>query len=178
MASDYPPPLTVAPLLSHKQTFILLHGRGSSASKFGPPLLSTSIPQVGTLANAFPYARFVFPTALKRRATIYKRSITNQWFDNWSLDAPTVREELQIDGLRETSAYIHELLRQEIKIVGSAGNVVLGGLSQGCAASLISHLLWDGEPLAAAVGMCGWLPFRTNMENITRGVHDTEVEDE
>jgi predicted esterase len=89
-----------------------------------------------------------------------------------------VREELQIDGLRETSAYIHELLRQEIKIVGSAGNVVLGGLSQGCAASLISLLLWDGEPLAAAVGMCGWLPFRTDMENTTRGVEDIEVEEE
>jgi len=197
--NTYPEPLIIPPLRSHKQTFILLHGRGSNASKFGPELLSTPIPhpqnagETVTLASAFPHARFVFPTASRRRATIYKRSIITQWFDNWELapaEAPTSRaqererEDLLIDGLRETSAYLHSLLRREIELLGDnggAGNVVLGGLSQGCAASLIALLLWDGEPLAAAVGMCGWLPFRRQMEDIARGVEavkDSEIEDE
>lgn len=47
----------------------------------------------------------------------------------------------------------------------NAQNVILGGLSQGCAAALIATLLWDGEPLAAAFGMCGWLPYRGHIDN-------------
>ena len=45
-------------------------------------------------------------------------------------------------------------------------NKVLGGLSQGCAAMLVALLMWGcGEaPVAAAFGMCGWLPFGRQME--------------
>ncbi|KAI9756964.1 MAG: hypothetical protein M4579_003622, partial [Chaenotheca gracillima] len=121
-----------------------------------------------TLRDAFPHAKFVFPTASKRRATIYKRTPINQWFDNWSLEHPNDREELQFEGLRESSQYIHGLLREEIDAVG-AQNVVLGGLSQGCAASLVALLTWDGPPLAAAVGMCGWLPLRRLLESRATG---------
>lgn len=67
-----------------------------------------------------------------------------------------------IDGLRESSNFIHGLLTEAIKEVG-AGNVALGGLSQGCAATLISLLTWEGETLGAAFGMCGWLPLRQHI---------------
>lgn len=164
---NYPDPLIVPPAGEHKQTLIFLHGRGSSGSKFGPELLAAEIPNFENLVAAFPHAKFIFPTASKRRAAIYKRTAINQWFDNWSLDTPTERENLQIDGLRETSVYIHSLLREEISLIG-ARNVVLCGLSQGCAAALVSLLTWDGEPLATAVGMCGWLPFRKYLEDVVR----------
>ena len=144
---------------------IILHGRGSNARKFGSELLSTHIPAHGSLPQAFPHAKFIFPTASARRATIYKRKEIHQWFDNWHLEAPTEREELQIDGLRETSAFVHDLLKAEIAVVG-AKNVVLGGLSQGCAAALVSMFLWEAEPLATMVGMCGWLPFRKHIQDI------------
>lgn len=198
---DYPKPLVFEPLrLPHKQTFILLHGRGSSGHKFGPvlletsfaspplsPITTTSIPSLDisdssvspspiidsstfdttgvTLATAFPNARFVFPTAARRRATIYKRAYTRQWFDNWLLDPPaTDREYLQTEGLRETVTYLHELLRAEIDLIpGGAKNVVFGGLSQGCAASLTALLLWEGDKLGAVIGMCGYLPFAETM---------------
>ncbi|KEY71294.1 hypothetical protein S7711_05887 [Stachybotrys chartarum IBT 7711] len=174
MTSSYPSPLVVEPLsMPNKQTFILLHGRGSSGEKFGPALLGTPIgsfePLTGktaSLANAFPHARFVFPTAARRWATIYRRAYTNQWFDNWKLDPPaTDREELQIPGLCETVSYLHDLLRAEIALVpGGVSSIVFGGLSQGCAASLIALLLWEGEPIGAALGMCGWLPFRMRLD--------------
>lgn len=164
--AQYPEPLITQPLSGrHKQTFILLHGRGSNAAEFGPGLLYTPIPEFGTLRITFPDAKFIFPTASKRRARIYKRIPVNQWFDNWSLEAPEKWEESQHDGLRETSEYIHRLVRGEVGLVG-AQSVVLGGLSQGCAASLVALLLWEGEPLAAGVGMCGWLPYRKRMESI------------
>jgi predicted esterase len=180
-AMDYPDPLVVPPrILPHKQTFILLHGRGSSGAKFGPPLLDSPILASSepaspsdavaaditlSLRSAFPHARFVFPTAARRRATVYRRAYTHQWFDNWKLDPPaTDREELQVPGLCETTAYLHGLLRAEVAAVsGGAANVVFGGLSQGCAASLTAMLLWDGEPLGAVVGMCGWLPFAARL---------------
>lgn len=178
---DFPPPLVLEPAqLPHKQTFVLLHGRGSTGDKFGPvladspiapssPFSSSSWVDGGgpptTLRAVFPHARFVFPTAARRRATVYRRALTHQWFNNWTLDPPaTEREDLQADGLRETTAFLHQLLRDEIRLVpGGARNVVLGGLSQGCAASLVATLLWDGGPLAAWLGMCGWLPFAQRM---------------
>ncbi|KAK4237905.1 alpha/beta-hydrolase [Achaetomium macrosporum] len=177
MTSDYPAPLIIPPrALPHKQTFILLHGRGSWAEKFGPhnhpqgqtpgpPPPPPTTTTVQTLAAAFPHARFVFPTAARRRATTYRRAYAHQWFDNWKLDPPaTDREELQMPGLRETTAYLHGLLRAEIDAVpGGAANVVLGGLSQGCAAALVALLLWEGPPLATAFGMCGWLPFAARL---------------
>src|SRR5205814_7072725 len=49
-----------------------------------------------------------------------------------------------------------------------------GGLSQGCAATLVSLLTWDGDVLAAAVGMCGWLPFRKHLEDIARAAESRE----
>lgn len=97
----FPTPLVVPPLSTHKHTFILLHGRGSSATKFGPALLSTPIPAVSapatpatppaprpaaTLAALFPHAKFVFPTAARSRASVYARSVINQWFDCWHAD--------------------------------------------------------------------------------------------
>ena len=35
----------------------------------------------------------------------------------------------------------------------------MGGLSQGCAAVLVAVLMWEGERLGGAFGLCGWLPF-------------------
>ncbi|KAG6995854.1 hypothetical protein G7Y79_00041g078060 [Physcia stellaris] len=144
---------------------IILHGRGSNANVFGPPLLGTHTSTSQTFQSSFPHTKFIFPTASKRRAQIFNRSVIHQWFDNWSLQDPNERRELQTNGLRETSAFIHSLLREAIHEVG-AKNVILGGLSQGCAAALIALLTWDGEPIAAFFGMCGWLPFRKPMEEI------------
>lgn len=173
--AEYPEPVVVPPRqLPHRQTFILLHGRGSWADKFAPALLKTAVsaPPSSSLASPqtlvciFPHAKFVFPTATRTRATIYRRSLTHQWFNNWKLDLPaTEREDLQVPGLRDTTAYLHSLIRDEVAATpgGDARNVVLVGLSQGCAASLVSLLLWEGAPLGAVVGMCGWLPFCARM---------------
>lgn len=177
-------PLVIPPANEHKTTMIILHGRGSTAEKFAEPLLNhmvssddtkpvitaelfqeTSITTTKTFHEHFPNTKFVFPTAPLRRAVVFKRSLTHQWFDNWSLTEPELKQHLQAQGLRETSSYLHKLLKDEIKIIG-AKNVILMGLSQGCAASLIAMLLWQGEHIGAVVGMCGYIPFR-------KGMHDS-----
>lgn len=109
------------------------------------------------------------------RAATFTESVINQWFDtHWplnednehnarnSLDEETRqwRSELPILGLRDTVRYIHDLIKAEIEdLDGDVGSVIIGGFSQGSAASLISALLWEGDPLGGWFGLSGWLPF-------------------
>lgn len=157
---------------------------GTSTREASPPRKNTGAPAPDgtsakltdnicptTLAEALPFARFVFPTAPRQRATVYKRSVIRQWFDDWHLgftaDEVDGRYDLglQTAGLGRTVAYLHDLVAEEAALVGGARNVVLGGISQGCAASLVASLLWDGEErLGGVVGMCGWLPYTSQMK--------------
>ncbi|PMD65623.1 alpha/beta-hydrolase [Hyaloscypha bicolor E] len=171
----FPDPMIVLPQLEHRQTIIILHGRGSYAAKFGPPLLETKV-DGQTLQTVFPHAKIIFPTATKEKATIYKNP-THQWFDNWHLEDYTRTQHLMVDGLNKSCRFIHGLLEAEIEAVGKE-NVVLWGLSQGCATSLASLLVWDGKPFAAVVGMCGWIPFGNELVKIGRGHGDKGLEED
>ncbi|KAH7311148.1 Alpha/Beta hydrolase protein [Rhexocercosporidium sp. MPI-PUGE-AT-0058] len=179
----FPDPIILPPQMEHRQSIIILHGRGSFAAKFAPPLLATKATGRGeTLQEAFPNAKIIFPTASRNRATIYKRSYTHQWFNNWYLEKHTERQDLIPKELRRSVLYIHGLLKTEIEAVG-AENAVLWGLSQGCATTLAALLTWDGEPFAAAVGMCGWLPFANVMTDLVQihgsnGVSSPEFDDD
>lgn len=157
-----------------------------------PPLAAAAAAEPTTLPTLLPHTKHIFPLAPRHRATIYKRSVIHQWFDSWHLDRAhgpgsgsgsgsdpdpdvnlggirTDTEEWRaVDGLRDTVAHVHALVRAEAAAVGGPRNVVLGGLSQGCAAGLAATLLWDDgeEALGGFVGMCGWLVF----ERAVRGV--------
>ncbi|KAK1756936.1 alpha/beta-hydrolase [Echria macrotheca] len=166
--STFPEPLIVPPFTPpHTQTIILLHGRGSRATNFGPVLLDTPFPfpsttsPTTTFRKSLPHTKFIFPTAPRSRATIYKRSIINQWFDGWHVDSPQNNKDwLAIDGLQLTTRHLHDLIRAEAELVpGGAGSVVIGGISQGCAAALVAAILWEGDELGGVIGMCGYLPF-------------------
>jgi predicted esterase len=177
----FPEPMIVPPQLDHRQTFIILHGRGSTAQMFGPSLLSTTTLSGTTLQTAFPHAKIIFLTASRNRATIYRRRYTHQWFNHWHMEEPTRRQDLMRDGLHKSCEYVHSVLKREIDVVGRE-NVVLWGLSQGCATSLTALLTWDGEAFAATVGMCGYLPFANHIKDIARGDNlgfgdDTDEED-
>ncbi|KAK2612989.1 hypothetical protein QQS21_000918 [Conoideocrella luteorostrata] len=158
----FPPPIIVPPLQSpHQHTIIFLHGRGSNASKFHGPLLNTSTGE-HTFQEAFPHARFVFPTAPMSRATKYARMLIHQWFDgsgDWESDAR--------GGMAPSIEYIQTLVQNEIEMVGGdSQRVVLAGLSQGCATTLMSMLLWERQPLGAVVGLCGYMPICSHLQSI------------
>ncbi|KAK0658844.1 hypothetical protein DIS24_g4524 [Lasiodiplodia hormozganensis] len=170
--THWPEPLIIAPTAPHTHTLILLHGRGGNAKEFGPFLLfATPTSSELCLPALFPGVKWVFPTAKKRRAALFKRMPISQWFDNWSLEYPEDRQELQYEGIAETSAFVAGLIAEEVKeLRGRAGRVVLGGLSQGCAVGLHVYLNWRGEgelagqALGGFVGMSGWLPFATALD--------------
>jgi predicted esterase len=177
-----PEPLIIPPSTKHTHSVILLHGRGSNATRFGLELLDSKTSSGKSLQQLFPSVKFIFPTAKKRRSTILKRVKINQWFDNYSLEDPSERQDLQYEGLKETAEFIHKLVKQEAaSLAGGLGNVIIGGLSQGCAMALIVLLSFAGnsghaDQLAASdegiltskprkkslggfIGMSGWLPF-------------------
>ncbi|KAI9728682.1 MAG: hypothetical protein M1828_002788 [Chrysothrix sp. TS-e1954] len=159
--------ITFAPLREpHRQTIVLLHGRGDTADQFSAFLLLTSIPQYQSLQTAFPHARFVFLSAPSRPvAQLLNLESKHQWYDIWSLKEPEEKEELMKEGLRESVNWVHDVLSNESEKVGGLQNVVLAGLSQGCATSLAAMLLLEGERgPAACVGMCGWLPYQMRVQ--------------
>jgi predicted esterase len=191
----FPPARTIPPLsLPHLNTLILLHGRGLSAHTFGPDFISAPFPfptpspnpthhdntasqtpspsetqSLTTLRALHPHTKILLPLAPRHRATIYARSIIHQWFDSWHLSPllPTNTEEWRATpGLHDTVAHLHCLIREEAALVGGPQNIVLGGLSQGCAASLVALLLWEGEALGGFLGMCGWLVFEGDVRGV------------
>lgn len=205
---DWVKPLVVEPYSQpHKQTLIILHGRGDWAHNFAPVLLqmplsipsskpsrpshdpSVSQSQISyddpqspstrrgqfpsTLQSVLPHTKFIFLTAPMRSCTMINGEENRQWFDNFSLINPEMRQDLQVAGLQETVQVVHRLLRDEAKdsaVLGKARQLALMGFSQGAAATLISGLLWDDKSensrpadettLVAVVSMSGWLPFR------------------
>ena len=90
-----------------------------------------------------------------------------QWFDIASLDDPSLRANTQLQGLEESCGEIIDLIRQECNEV-SHKNILLGGISQGCATGLIALLALD-VPLGGFLGMSGWLPFTSDIEQLASG---------
>ncbi|PLB51485.1 alpha/beta-hydrolase [Aspergillus steynii IBT 23096] len=169
MASSkpFPTPLIIPPRSNqHTHTFILLHGRGSNAEQFGSVFLEST-----DIARRLPTVKFIFPTAKKRRSTVLKRIPIRQWFDNYSLKNPNTRTELQVDGLEETNRFLRTLVDDEARLFKESNSttedvysrIVIGGLSQGCAASIFGLLGGFSGRLGGFVGMSGWLPFESEI---------------
>jgi predicted esterase len=154
----------------HTHTIIALHGKGSNAKRFGHVLLASA-----SLRARLTTVKFVFPTASKRRATRFKKMPINQWFDNYSIENPGEREELQIEGLCETAEFVRGVISEEARILGAGSHrkIILWGLSQGCAAGIFTLLggpvnASPADALGAFVGLSGWLPFEQQLRDILR----------
>lgn len=191
----HPKPYVRMPVAAHKTTLILLHGTSQTGPSFAKAFLSTLFPPpVEFLANSissvsqgklslpdcFPNCKFVFPTGAPRRTTVFGGKETNAWFDITDFGDRTKGEMDMIEGMRESSLYLADLVREEIELLDVEGekgdkgdrDVIIAGFSQGSAMGLI--LLLGGElqrqgllsRLGAFVGLSGWLPFRRQIEEV------------
>ncbi|RYP68257.1 hypothetical protein DL771_006759 [Monosporascus sp. 5C6A] len=167
----------VEPTATHTHTIILLHGLGSNGEKFGRELLETGTTSGGrTLPQLLPGTRFVFPTAKRRRSSAFKRALLTQWFDIARLPDPAYRQEMQLQGLAESALELSELLSLEVASI-SPQNIILGGISQGCAMAL-SFLLALDHPLGGYIGMCGYLPFQKDIEDAVRDESNAQIDED
>jgi predicted esterase len=169
---SYPEPYVIAPSTTHTHTIIFLHGRGSNGRRFGSVLAKSPAAADGqTLPQLFPGLKFVFPTSSKRRAVAFKRMPIHQWFDNYSLDDLSLREDLPIDGLRDTAVYLDRLIEDEARGGIARNRVFLAGLSQGCAAAIYSLLTLPSAhhhvlSMAGFIGMSGYFPFARHVVDL------------
>ena len=170
----YPEPYIIEPTTAHTHTAILLHGLGSNGPAFGSFFLTTSVtsnekysPYSRPLNVLYPTMKWVFPTASWRRSTRFGRIKLSSWFDVFSIQDPSVREETQIEGLVQSTQYLRDLIAREMEKLnqawgeadGAEKRIVFGGLSQGCAISLATLLSLD-YGLGGWVGMSGFMPMR------------------
>ncbi|KAK7519153.1 Alpha/Beta hydrolase protein [Phyllosticta citriasiana] len=175
----------------HTHTLIVLHGRGDTGPQFGSGLIGarTSLSTTTTTSNNnnnnnnnnntkrlidhLRTTRLVFPTAPHVSPT----TGLTQWYENFSLADPTQRKEAQRAGLAATGALLARLARREARLVGGLDRVVIGGLSQGCAAALVFFLGFhdeeeeeegSDEALGGFFGFSGWLPFADELDPAAR----------
>ncbi len=111
----------------------------------------------------------------------------DEWFDIYSLTHPSKREELQVEGLRDSINFIRRSIIEEADIV-TTDHVTMLGLSLGSAIGrcclearvLVTISYADSEhrtglftllasqmKIGAYVGLNGWIPFETQIEKAT-----------
>jgi len=101
-----------------------------------------------------------------------EEEIISQWFDIWEVGTPEERQELMVEGLRESIDKILELVREDAEIIGLE-RIVLGGMGQGCATAVCT-LLSSGLNLGGFSGWCGFLPFQNILSDSTSSVKNNE----
>ena len=153
----------VAPEGQFTQTIILLHGRDSTATAFAEEFFESQASNDRTLLEIFPTTRWVFPASKMRTSARFEVSMS-QWFDMWSVENSSERNEIQVEGLRESVKDILELVQREATLI-SPDRIILGGISQGCATA-IHALLYGGIRLGGFIGMSSWLPFEPDTSHV------------
>ncbi|KAF8850779.1 alpha/beta-hydrolase [Acephala macrosclerotiorum] len=161
---------------THTHTIIFLHGREDYGSDLAKSFFDSKSSDGRSLAEIFPSVRWVFPTAKMRvsarreeefRNSLFAEAlkgeeVVSQWFDVWDLKKPEEREELMLEGLRESIEQIVEIVKEEMKLV-SLDKILLGGISHGCA-TVMMVMLASGIQVGGFIGWCGWLPFRDTID--------------
>jgi len=155
----------VAPTAKHSHTIIFLHGRESTASEFAAEFFESQASNDRTLPEIFPSVKWVFPNSGLRKQARFNTE-ESQWFDMWDVKYPLEHKETQIEGLRESIAFILRVIREEASII-QPERVILGGISQGCATA-IHALLYGGIRLGGFIGLSSWLPFQDDIEQLAR----------
>ncbi|KAL4914261.1 Alpha/Beta hydrolase protein [Aspergillus aurantiobrunneus] len=161
----------------HIHTAIVLHGytvagATASSSQMISSLFSSNTSRGTNLAASLPTWRWVFSTSRERSSTTFQEDMCAR-FDVRSLSDPAERQELQVEGLRESVSYVTGIVERELEILGNRkGRVFLGGISQGMATGLRTLFCLPGSTgsrLGGFLGMCGWLPFAREVEDAGRG---------
>ncbi|KAI0100299.1 acyl-protein thioesterase [Nemania sp. FL0031] len=151
---------------AHTHTIILLHELDANGERWGRELLAQERTGRGKLPDLLPSARFVFPTAQLRRVSAFRRR-HKAWFDIAGLHDPSLRKDLQRQGLDESAAEIRKLLQDEAADVGPE-NIIIGGIGQGCAMAL-SVLLSLEYRIGGFIGTRGYLPYQKEIEEAIKG---------
>ncbi|KAH6650004.1 Alpha/Beta hydrolase protein [Chaetomium tenue] len=161
---------TIEPISDHTHTAIMLHGRGSNGPEFAEELAETMAPGQEPLTGRFPSWRWVFPSSQELWSTTFEEMLP-AWFEAHSLTDTSARADLQMEGIRQSVAYIQPILDEEAaSLGGQTEKVVIMGISQGGAIGMWTMLCQEilGKRPGAFVGASTWLPFAANIQMLLR----------
>jgi predicted esterase len=157
-----PRTIIIEPKAAHTHTVVFLHGRGDTAPHFYQSITHDTDIRGRTYEAAFPSFRWVYPQAAMGNRARFPRDKTSQWFDVWNAKDFSEREELQVQGLRDSVDLIRGVLEAEAAALGGRWNrVILAGISQGAATGV--HALINLSLPLGALGLCGFLGFSCRM---------------
>ncbi|KAI1117874.1 phospholipase/carboxylesterase family protein [Nemania sp. NC0429] len=166
----------------HSHTIIFLHGCGSSARELSHRVWETQDSRGLSLQHIFPTVKWVFPQAEEVYVERLQQN-SRQWFDIWDARNPDERRELQLSGLKNVVPELVSLIESEAATVGLQ-NIILAGISQGCAAAIHALLHYpgseqDGESkrLCAFVGLSGWMSLGGGSVRESRELLQPKVEE-
>jgi predicted esterase len=156
----------IAPTIKHTYTFILLYGRDSNATEFATDFFESQASNGLTFPEIFPNYKWVLPTSALRTSARFETKMS-QWFDMWSVEEPEERKETQVQGLKESIAFIMDVIQEEVRFVPMK-RIILGGISQGCATAIYA-LMATRVQIGGFIGLCSWLPFQQEINDIATG---------
>lgn len=159
-------PVIILPSGVHTHTIIFLHGRDSLAKEFAPELFESQATDLKTLPKIFQAAKWVFPTAEIIKSKRFDCEMS-QWFDMHTTEDPHEQEDDQ--DLTPAISRIQEIIAKEAATIGHQ-NVILGGISQGCAVAI--HALLSGQrQVGGFIGLCSWLPKKEAIKRLDRSAN-------
>lgn len=130
-----------------RASVIWLHGLGADGHDFEPIVPELRLPA------SLP-VRFVFPHAPVRPVTLNGGMAMRAWYDIIALGGNAQQDE---QGIRQSEAQVHALIRRENERGIATGQIVLAGFSQGGAIALHTGVRYP-ERLAGIMGLSTYLP--------------------
>ncbi|GAP90607.1 putative phospholipase carboxylesterase [Rosellinia necatrix] len=157
----------------HTHTIIFLHGHESSARDLSQLIWESHDRRGWSLQHIFPSVKWVFPQAEEVYVERFQQYLS-RWYDIWDARDPDDRRDLQVPGLRNATPQLISLIKSEASRVGLA-NVILAGVSQGCATAVhallnypISETAEEGNRLCAFIGLSGWMSLQAGSAQESR----------
>jgi lysophospholipase-2 len=158
----------------HTHTVILLHDRGYTLEEYGLKLFEAKASGGCNLPQVFPNVKWILPTFAVRRSQKESNIDMTKWFDMWRVEDSRDREQMQRTGLRESVAFIRQLV-EVVELVPSvpAENIVLGGVGQGGATAM--HTLFAmGLRLGGFIGLSSWMPLIEELHAVVARIMNKE----
>jgi predicted esterase len=123
--------------------------------------------------------KWVFPQADEVHVERYKEYLP-QWFDIWDCANPDERRELQLPGLKDVTPQLVSLIQSEASGVGLQ-NIILAGMSQGCATAIQAFLNYpkpeeteESRRLCAFIGLASWMSLGAGSVQASREILDLD----
>ncbi len=132
---------------AHTASIIWLHGLGADGYDFAPVAEELGLLRAGV--------KFIFPHAPLRPITINMGYEMRGWYDILTLDRDRFVHDVK--GIEASSAFVHQLIEEELQLGIPASKILLVGFSQGGAIALFAGLTCAHQ-VAGIIGLATYLP--------------------